>query len=195
MSDSKIKSLQIIHDQVNSCTKCELHKTRTQTVFARGNPNAYIMIVGESPGEEEDKTGLPFVGRSGALLDKTLTELGLDVEKDIYVCNTIKCRPPGNRRPTDEESDACVNYLDEQLALVSPTVIVALGGTAVNSLIVTSHGITKIHGRLFPFRVKGIEVMPVYHPSYVLRNGGKGPVFDDFKADLQKAIDKAKETP
>ena len=189
-----MRSLQIIADEVASCTKCVLHTSRINTVFSRGNPSAKLCFVGEAPGEDEDKQGKPFVGRSGQLLDRTLTELGLDVEKDIYVCNTIKCRPPGNRRPTDEESDACVNYLDEQLALVSPTVIVALGGTAVNSLIVTSHGITKIHGRLFPFRVKGIEVMPVYHPSYVLRNGGKGPVFDDFKADLQKAIDKVKES-
>lgn len=187
-----MKTLQVLQDEVKSCTKCELHATRTNTVFARGNPKASICFVGEAPGEEEDVLGLPFVGRSGQLLDKVLTELDLDVANDIYVCNIVKCRPPGNRKPSDEEIDFCIDYLDEQLALVSPKVIVALGNTAVSGLLPIDGGITKIHGKFF--KRNSVWVMPVYHPSYVLRNGSTtGPVFEDFKKDLQAAIAKTKE--
>jgi DNA polymerase len=147
--------------------------------------------VGEAPGEDEDLQGVPFVGRSGKLLDETITSLGLDPKQDIYVCNIIKCRPPANRRPEEEEVSACIDYLEEQLKLVSPKVIVALGNTAVGNLLPGSSGITKVHGQFFK---RGTTlVMPAYHPSYVIRNGGKGVVFDSFKQDLQSAINKAKE--
>jgi DNA polymerase len=147
--------------------------------------------VGEAPGEEEDAQALPFVGRSGKLLDETLTKLGLDIQKDIYVCNIIKCRPPGNRRPEEAEVNACIDYLEEQLKIVSPKVIVALGNTAVGNLIPVDFGITKIHGKFF--KRNGTYVMPAYHPSYVLRNGGSGPVYEDFKKDLESAINKSRE--
>lgn len=186
-----MRSLQVIQDEVSSCTKCELHATRTNTVFSRGNPQATLCFVGEAPGEDEDLQGLPFVGRSGQLLDKTLTSLGLDVAQDIYVCNIIKCRPPKNRRPTDDETNSCIDYLEEQLKLVAPKVIVALGSTAVNGLINTTYGITKIRGQFFKRR--NSLVMPAYHPSYVLRNGSSGPVFEDFKKDLEAAFLKSKE--
>lgn len=186
-----MRTLQVIQDEVRSCVKCSLHATRTNTVFSRGNPQASLCFVGEAPGEEEDLQGLPFVGRSGQLLDKTLTELGLDIANDIYVCNILKCRPPGNRRPTEEETNFCIDFLEEQLKIVSPKVIVALGSTAVNGLINTTYGITKIRGQFFKRR--DTVVMPVYHPSYVLRNGSRGPVFEDFKKDLQAAILKSKE--
>ncbi len=186
-----MKNLSILQDEVKSCTKCTLHSTRTNTVFSRGNPNASLCFVGEAPGEDEDKQGFPFVGRSGKLLDETLVSLGLDIEKDIYVCNIIKCRPPGNRRPSEEEINFCIDYLEEQLKLVNPKVIVALGSTAVNGLINTTYGITKIHGQFFKRRQT--VVMPAYHPSYVLRNGSKGPIYEDFKKDLESAINKTKE--
>jgi DNA polymerase len=186
-----MRTLEVIQNEVKSCTKCGLHATRTNTVFSRGNPEALLCFVGEAPGEDEDSQGLPFVGRSGQLLDKTLTSLGLDIEKDIYVCNILKCRPPNNRRPTEEETNFCIDFLEEQLKLVNPKVIVALGGTAVNGLINTTFGITKIHGQFF--KRQGMVVMPAYHPSYVLRNGSSGPVYEDFKKDLQSAILKSRE--
>lgn len=186
-----MRTLEIIQEEVKSCIKCSLHSSRTNTVFSRGNSGAKLCFVGEAPGEDEDLQGLPFVGRSGRLLDKTLTELGLDIENDIYICNILKCRPPNNRRPTEEETNFCIDYLEEQLKLVSPKVIVALGSTAVNGLINTTYGITKIRGQFFKRR--GTVVMPAYHPSYVLRNGSSGPVYEDFKKDLQNAILKSKE--
>lgn len=186
-----MKTLQVLQAEVQSCTKCSLHSTRTQTVFSRGNPQAALCFVGEAPGEDEDLQGFPFVGRSGALLDKTLISLGLDVTKDIYVCNILKCRPPGNRKPTDDETNFCIDYLEEQLKIVGPRVIVALGATAMNGLINTTYGITKVRGQFF--KRKNTLVMPAYHPSYVLRNGGSGPVFDTFKQDLETAINKSKE--
>ena len=185
-------SLEILQDQVKSCVKCELHATRTNTVFARGNPQASLCFVGEAPGEDEDLQGLPFVGRSGQLLDKILTELGLDVQKDIYVCNIVKCRPPNNRRPTDDETNHCINYLEGQLQIVNPKVIVALGNTAVSNLINTTYGITKIRGKFFK-RGKAL-VMPTYHPSFLLRNNS--PTSEphvQFRADVRSAIDKARE--
>lgn len=186
-----MRTLQVIQAEVQSCTKCELHSTRTNTVFSRGNHLAKLVFVGEAPGEDEDLQGLPFVGRSGQLLDKVLTSFGLDVSNDIYVCNIIKCRPPKNRKPTEDETNHCIDYLDEQLKLVSPKLIVALGSTAVDGLINTTYGITKIHGQFF--KRNNMLVMPAYHPSYVLRNGSSGPVYEDFKKDLELAINKSKE--
>lgn len=187
-----MKTLSVLQDEVKSCTKCELHKTRTNTVFSRGNPQASICFIGEAPGEDEDLSGLPFVGRSGQLLDKTLVSLGLDPEKDIYVCNIVKCRPPGNRKPKDEESNTCINYLEEQLKLVKPKVIVTLGATSTDGLVpANTLGITKIHGKVFKYGK--IPLIPIYHPSYVLRAGGKGPIFDDFKKDIELALAKVKE--
>jgi uracil-DNA glycosylase len=187
-----MRTLDVIRDEVKSCTKCGLHATRTNTVFSRGNPTATLCFVGEAPGEDEDLQGLPFVGRSGKLLDETLSSLGLDVHTDVYVCNIIKCRPPGNRRPEEEEVNSCIDFLDEQLKLVSPKVIVALGSTSVDSLMpANTLGITKIRGKFFKYNKT--PLMPTYHPSYVLRNGSRGPVYDDFKKDLESAINKAKE--
>ncbi len=153
--------------EVAGCTKCGLAKTRTQTVFARGNPQARLCFVGEAPGADEDEQGLPFVGRAGQLLDRMIGAMGLDPAKDVYVCNILKCRPPGNRRPEPDEMAACFPYLHEQLALVKPQVIVALGNTAVAALLDTRLGITKVRGQWKLYR--GILVMPTYHPSYLLR--------------------------
>lgn len=187
------KSLKVIQETVASCTSCELHKTRTNTVFARGNPEASICFVGEAPGEDEDLQGLPFVGRSGKLLDKILTDMGLDVTKDIYICNIIKCRPPNNRRPNETEVNQCIGYLEDQLSLTKAKVIVALGNTAVGNLIATTYGITKIRGNFFKY--KNLWLMPTYHPSFLLRNGsGDSEPHIQFRQDIQKVLDKIKET-
>lgn len=192
MSEQTIENkLKVLAEQVAGCVQCGLHATRTQTVFARGNPAAKLMISGEAPGMHEEERGLPFVGASGQLLDRTLIELGLDVANDIYVLNAIKCKPPNNRKPTEDELNACAHFFEEQIKLVSPKVIIALGNTAVSALLPIEAGITKIHGKFFK-RGK-VFIMPAYHPSYVLRNGGSGIVFEEFRADLKSAIQKVKE--
>jgi DNA polymerase len=153
---------------VASCVKCGLSATRTQTVFARGNPDAQLCFIGEAPGADEDAQGLPFVGRAGQLLDRMIVAMGLSPETDVYVCNILKCRPPGNRRPEADEMAACFPYLHEQLALVRPRAIVALGNTAVGALLDTKLGITKVRGQWKLYRGQTL-VMPTYHPSYLLR--------------------------
>jgi DNA polymerase len=157
-----------IEEEVRSCTKCRLHETRTNTVFFRGNPDAPLVFVGEGPGADEDASGKPFVGRAGQLLDKMIGAMGLDPERDVYVCNIVKCRPPGNRRPEPDEMAACIPYLHEQLDLIAPKVIVALGNTAVAGLLGTSMPITKVRGTWKLYRGTTM-LMPTYHPSYLLR--------------------------
>jgi uracil-DNA glycosylase len=157
-------------EEVSTCTKCGLAKTRTQAVFARGNPGAHLCFVGEAPGAEEDAQGLPFVGRAGQLLDRMIAAMGLSPERDVYVCNILKCRPPGNRRPEPEEIAACIPHLHEQLALVRPRVIVALGNTAVAALLDSTAGITRVRGQWKLYQGQTL-VMPTYHPSYLLRPG------------------------
>ncbi len=154
--------------EVRACARCGLASTRTQTVFARGNPHARLAFVGEAPGADEDAQGLPFVGRAGQLLDRMIVAMGLSPERDAYICNIIKCRPPGNRRPEPQEIATCIPYLHEQLALIEPHVIVALGNTAVAALLDTKLGITKVRGQWKLYRGQTL-VMPTYHPSYLLR--------------------------
>ena len=154
--------------EVSVCTRCSLSETRTQTVFARGNPDAALCFIGEAPGADEDAQGLPFVGRAGQLLDRMIAAMGLSPEQDVYVCNILKCRPPGNRRPEPDEMATCIPYLHEQLALVKPRVIVAMGNTAVAALLDTKLGITKLRGQFKLYRGHTL-VMPTYHPSYLLR--------------------------
>ncbi len=155
-------------EEVASCTRCGLAATRTQTVFARGSPDAQLCFIGEAPGADEDAQGLPFVGRAGQLLDRMIGAMGLSPERDVYVCNILKCRPPGNRRPEPVEMATCIPYLHEQLALVRPRAIVALGNTAVAALLDTKVGITKLRGQWKLYRGHTL-VMPTYHPSYLLR--------------------------
>ncbi len=182
--------LPLLAAEVSSCTKCVLHETRKQTVFARGNPQARIAIVGEAPGADEDEQGLPFVGRAGQLLDKMIGAMGLNPETDVYVCNILKCRPPGNRRPEPEETERCIPYLHEQLAIVKPKVIVAMGNSAVQALLGTKLGITKVRGQWKLYKGETL-VMPTYHPSYLLRPSpqqveAKKQAWEDLQAVMKE---------
>lgn len=184
------RALPVIEAEVASCTKCGLATTRTNTVFSRGNPEAKLCFIGEAPGADEDAQGVPFVGRAGQLLDKMIQAMGLDPAKDVYVCNIIKCRPPGNRRPEPEEVATCIPYLHEQIAQIDPKVIVALGNTSVAALLGTKLGITKVRGQWKLYRGK-IPVMPTYHPSYLLRpspqqSEAKRQAWEDLQAVMKE---------
>jgi len=165
--------------------RCGRHGRRTQTVFARGNGSSGLCFIGEGPGADEDAQGLPFVGKAGQLLDRMIAAMGFDRE-DVYVCNIVKCRPPDNRKPEPDEMGACIPYLNEQLDLIEPQVIVALGATAVQGLLGTTEGITRLRGRWKLYRGK-IAVMPTFHPAYLLRTpAAKREVWDDLKAVLRQ---------
>ncbi|PIG94517.1 uracil-DNA glycosylase [Gloeocapsopsis sp. IPPAS B-1203] len=157
-----------IAQHCNECHRCGLGETRTHAVVGRGNLQAPIMIIGEAPGQNEDETGLPFVGKAGQLLDKILASVNLDTDSDIYICNVIKCRPPNNRVPTTDEINACKPYLLEQIRLVNPKVILFTGATALKSLTGEKRGITKIRGNWIEW--EGRLCMPILHPAYLLRN-------------------------
>lgn len=170
--------------RVAACTKCNLHKTRTNTVPGQGSPSPEIMFIGEGPGADEDAKGLAFVGRAGQLLTKIIEAMGFTREQ-VFIGNIVKCRPPDNRVPAPEEMQACMPYLTEQIALLRPKVIVALGATAVRGLLNVETGITRLRGQWMTHQ--GIDVMPTYHPAYLLRNSaGKKFVWEDMKAVLAK---------
>jgi uracil-DNA glycosylase family 4 len=153
-----------------TCTKCPLAETRTQVVFGVGDAHADLLFVGEGPGEQEDLTGEPFVGRAGRLLTSLIEGIGL-TRAQVYIANVVKCRPPGNRDPFPLEIESCWPYLDAQITFIEPRVVVTLGNFATKLLLETKEGITKLRGREFPFR-DGAVLIPVFHPSAVLRNGG-----------------------
>jgi DNA polymerase len=152
----------------NQCHRCGLGNSRTHAVVGRGNLQAPIMILGEAPGQNEDETGLPFVGRAGQLLEKILASVKLDTEQDVYITNINKCRPPNNRVPTTDEMEACKPYLLEQIRLVDPKIILLTGATAVKGLIGDKRGITKIRGTWIEW--EGHLCMPILHPAFLLRN-------------------------
>ncbi|MEX2256944.1 MAG: uracil-DNA glycosylase [Acidimicrobiia bacterium] len=153
------------------CTKCPLAEGRTQVVFGVGNREADLVFVGEGPGAEEDKQGVPFVGRAGQLLTRLIEGIGL-TRDDVYICNVVKCRPPGNRDPLPLEIATCRPYLEAQLDLLQPSVVVTLGNFATKLLLDTTTGITKLRGQEFPARDGETVIVPTLHPSAVLRNGG-----------------------
>ena len=155
-----------------NCQKCALGKTRTNIVFSAGVPNNKLMLIGEAPGYYEDQKGEPFVGKAGQLLDKIFASVGLSREKDVYICNTIKCRPPENRDPLPEEKAACREYLDAQLEILQPRIILLCGRVAVNSMLNTNQGITKLRGKWFE-GPNFSKMMPIFHPSYLLRNDSR----------------------
>ena len=160
-------------DACNGCTACALAITRQSVVISRGRPSAKLMLIGEAPGAQEDTEGRPFVGRSGRALDALLREVGLNPDQDLYICNAIKCRPPNNRRPKKAELKSCRPWLDQQLALVDPAVIVLTGATAVEAILGIKGGMTQLRGQWQSW--EGRAVMPIFHPSYLLRNPSREP--------------------
>jgi DNA polymerase len=150
---------------------CALRATATQVVFARGNPRARVMFVGEAPGYEEDQSGLPFVGRSGQLLDRMLAAIGLD-ESSVYIANVVPWRPPGNRTPTPQETAICLPFTLRQIELVNPDVLVCMGNPSTQTLLNTREGITRTRGKWFPFHTgtREIRAMPTFHPAFLLRS-------------------------
>ena len=182
------KRLIEIYNEVQKCEKCPLYKNRTKPVFGNGSPDSPIMLIGEGPGYEEDKTGKVFVGKSGILLDKILDACCFDRRKHIFIANIVKCRPLGNRNPEKEEIEHCMPYLLEQIKLINPIIIVTLGSVAVKSLIDPSIKITKQRGQWIKW--SDYLVMPTYHPSALLRNEGwKRPAWIDLQK-LQKDYQK-----
>lgn len=179
---NKIESLKILADQAAACNACELHKSRNKSVFSRGDVNAKIVFVGEAPGQDESEQGVPFVGRSGKLLDAMIIAMGLQRD-EVYICNICKCRPPDNRKPSSEEMSACKPFLVQQLDFVAPKVIIALGATAVEGLLGSGEGITKRRGKWGLYN--GIKVMPTFHPAYLLRNPSAKEI---VKLDLQEVL-------
>ena len=171
-------------EDCNLCTACELASTRQTVVISRGNPNADLMLIGEAPGAQEDDQGIPFVGRSGRALDQLLREVDLDPSRDLYICNAIKCRPPNNRRPKKAELAACRPWLNLQLAAMNPKVIVLTGATAVEAILGIKGGMTHLRGQWQSWN--GRAVMPIFHPSYLLRNPSKvaGAPLDLTRQDL-----------
>ncbi len=158
--------------EIGDCTRCKLHTDRKNIVFGSGNPHASLMFVGEGPGGEEDMQGLPFVGKAGQLLTRIIEAMGFKRE-EVYIANIIKCRPPGNRNPEQDEIDTCFPFLERQIKAVSPQVICALGAFAAQTLLATSRRISGLRGHFHPLaRPAGldIKVMPTFHPAYLLRN-------------------------
>lgn len=188
-------TLDFLQAACGSCTRCDLHKTRHNVVFSRGQHLGSAMIVGEAPGADEDLTGMPFVGKSGQLLDRMFQSIGLDTNKNFYVTNTIKCRPPNNRPPTHMEMLKCMDYLENQILNMCPRFIVAVGNSALEWFS-CEKGITKKRGKWFNYQIGNITfpVIAIYHPSYLLRNQHKkdepNSAWRQTRADL-KAIQTA----
>ena len=176
----KAESLKKIENECLSCAACPLCSARTNVVFGAGNPDSKILFVGEGPGENEDLQGEPFVGKAGQLLDLILELTGFS-RQNVYICNTVKCRPPQNRDPSPAERSACRKWLDAQLETINPEIIVCLGRIAAQELISPDFKITKEHGEWFDFA--GKRIMATYHPSALLRDESKRP---DCFADFQK---------
>ncbi len=175
------EQLEALHRRIGDCTRCPLSRSRRSIVFGEGRANARLVLVGEGPGFEEDRTGRPFVGPAGQLLERILAAMGLDRQR-VYICNVVKCRPPSNRTPSDEEMRTCGQFLDAQLAILRPRHILCLGGTAARYLLNTDRSMAKLRGRFFTHPASGARVMPTYHPAYLLRNeAAKRPVWQDVQ--------------
>ena len=175
----KNKELDRIADKVRDCFDCRLSKTRTKAVPGDGDYDAEIMFIGEAPGATEDKEGIPFCGAAGHFLDEMLENIGLK-RSDVFITNTVKCRPPGNRDPEDDEKAACRHYLEDQIKLINPKIIVCLGRHAAATLLPGQPSISKIHGKALK-RPNGIVYLPLYHPAAALHNGGlRSTLIEDF---------------
>ncbi|MGD0587090.1 MAG: uracil-DNA glycosylase [Oryzomonas sp.] len=183
--DQKHESLEKIRKSLGDCQRCKLAKGRTNLVFGVGNPQARLVFVGEGPGGDEDRQGEPFVGEAGQVLNRIITAMGLKRE-EVYICNVVKCRPPGNRDPEADEIAACAPFLLRQLQSVHPEAIVALGRFAAQTLLGTKEAISKLRGKFRDYH--GIPVMPTYHPSYLLRNREDSGLFWDVWEDMAQVL-------
>lgn len=186
---AKVEKLRLLDtQQVKGCQKCELCATRTQTVFGQGSADARLVFVGEAPGFDEDKQGLAFVGKAGQLLTQMITAMGLSRD-EVFICNVLKCRPPNNREPSADEILACSPYLREQLTVIQPEVIIALGAPAAKTLLNTAQAIGKLRAQFHDYYYSGVTgqgpcvpLMPTYHPAYLLRNPDeKRKAWDDLQ--------------
>jgi uracil-DNA glycosylase family 4 len=172
-------TLELVRENLGECTRCRLHKQRNKIVFGAGNARAELVFVGEGPGHDEDMQGLPFVGRAGKLLTQMIEAMGLQRE-DVYICNVVKCRPPENRKPEDDEVATCSPYLYRQLDVIAPKAIVCLGGVAAQTLLKTKDPISRFRGNWFDFR--NVKLLATYHPAYLLRNpAAKSEVWKDLQ--------------
>lgn len=174
-----------LESAVSACTQCRLHQSRTQTVFGTGDVHADWMVIGEAPGAEEDRQGEPFVGRAGRLLNEMIRAVGMRRDQ-VYIANILKCRPPNNRDPKPDEVHACASYLEQQVSLVSPRVILAVGRIAAQNLLGSSEPVGRMRGRTHRYGERGIPVVVTYHPAYLLRSPGqKAKAWDDLRLALQ----------
>ncbi len=174
-----------VRDQALVCQRCPLAGGRTTVVFGEGDPHADLMIVGEGPGHDEDQQGRPFVGRSGKLLDRLiLDEIGVTRDA-VYIANVVKCRPPGNRDPLPAEIEACRPWLEAQVELIAPRVVLTLGNFSTKLLLQTTDGIRQTRGRVYPWGAAGAVLVPTYHPAFALRGGGE--VLAEMRADFVRA--------
>lgn len=184
MTSSKQKELDALRANIGDCTRCKLHAGRKNLVFGDGNPEARLVFVGEGPGFDEDKQGLPFVGKAGQLLNQMIEAMGLS-RQEVYICNVVKCHPPDNRDPEPDEIATCEPYLLEQLKIIRPQVIVGLGRFAVHTLLQTKTPISRLRGNWMNFQ--GIKFMPTYHPAYLLRNqADKRAAWEDLQAVMRE---------
>ncbi len=175
----KADTLEQLDNLINKCTACKLHEGRNKFVFGSGNPNADVMVVGEGPGAEEDKQGLPFVGRAGKLLTDVLKSINFSRD-EVYIANIVKCRPPGNRTPLPDEMDTCLPYLIKQIEIIKPRAILCLGLSAAKGLLKKRDSLTSMRGKVFEF--ESAKVMVTYHPAALLRNPNwKRPCWEDLQ--------------
>ena len=181
------KTWEELEESIKGCNKCKLCKTRQNIVFGTGNKKAKLMFVGEGPGADEDRLGEPFVGRAGKLMNLAFETLGID-RNEVYIANVVKCRPPGNRNPEEDEAVACLDYLRNQVILVQPEIIVLLGSVALKNILGKEYGITASRGKWV--EKKGIKYMPTWHPAALLRDETKKI---DFIKDLQKVVEEFQE--
>ena len=178
-----------LEQSIKGCNRCKLYKTGQNIVFGTGNKNARVMFIGEGPGADEDRQGEPFVGRAGKLMNLAFETLGID-RNEVYIANVVKCRPPSNRNPENDEAIACLNYLRNQVILVKPEIIVLLGSVALKNILGQEYGITASRGKWF--EKKGIKYMPTWHPAALLRDETKKI---DFIKDLKKVVDEVNLSP